>query len=150
MIEAGLEGVEFVVANTDAQQLQFSRTDARIQLGVGTTQGLGAGAHPEVGMNAAEPDLGRYVITKVETDKGAFKTPTIRNITQSAPYMHDGSVKTLAEVVELYAKGGEANQWLDPKIKKLELSEQDKKDLVAFMEACTGDFPPIERQRLPQ
>ncbi|HWU49616.1 MAG TPA: cell division protein FtsZ, partial [Asticcacaulis sp.] len=54
MIEAGLEGVEFVVANTDAQQLQFSRTDARIQLGVGITQGLGAGAHPEVGMNAAE------------------------------------------------------------------------------------------------
>ena len=54
MIDAGLEGVEFVVANTDAQQLQFSRTDARIQLGVGITQGLGAGAHPEVGMTAAE------------------------------------------------------------------------------------------------
>jgi len=54
MIEAGLEGVEFVVANTDAQQLQFSRTEARIQLGVGITQGLGAGAHPEVGMTAAE------------------------------------------------------------------------------------------------
>jgi cell division protein FtsZ len=54
MIEAGLEGVEFVVANTDAQQLQFSRTDQRIQLGVGITQGLGAGAHPEVGMTAAE------------------------------------------------------------------------------------------------
>ncbi len=54
MIEAGLEGVEFVVANTDAQQLQFSRTDSRIQLGVGITQGLGAGAHPEVGMTAAE------------------------------------------------------------------------------------------------
>ena len=54
MIEAGLEGVEFVVANTDAQQLQFSGTDARIQLGVGITMGLGAGAHPEVGMTAAE------------------------------------------------------------------------------------------------
>ncbi len=54
MIEAGLEGVEFVVANTDAQQLQFSRTDQRIQLGVGITMGLGAGAHPEVGMTAAE------------------------------------------------------------------------------------------------
>ncbi len=54
MIDAGLEGVEFVVANTDAQQLQFSRTDRRIQLGVTITQGLGAGAHPEVGMSAAE------------------------------------------------------------------------------------------------
>ena len=54
MIEAGLEGVEFVVANTDAQQLAFSKTDRRIQLGVTVTQGLGAGAHPEIGMSAAE------------------------------------------------------------------------------------------------
>ena len=54
MIEAGLEGVEFVVANTDAQQLAFAKTDLRIQLGVATTQGLGAGAHPEIGMTAAE------------------------------------------------------------------------------------------------
>ncbi|BBF80318.1 cell division protein FtsZ [Asticcacaulis excentricus] len=54
MIEAGLEGVEFVVANTDAQQLQFAKTDRRVQLGVSLTQGLGAGAHPEVGMTAAE------------------------------------------------------------------------------------------------
>ena len=54
MIEAGLEGVEFVVANTDAQQLAFSKTDRRVQLGVQVTQGLGAGAHPEVGMSAAE------------------------------------------------------------------------------------------------
>ena len=58
MIEAGLEGVEFVVANTDAQQLQFSRTEQRIQLGVGITMGLGAGAHPEVGMTAAEESSG--------------------------------------------------------------------------------------------
>ena len=57
MIEAGLEGVEFVVANTDAQQLQFAKTDRRIQLGVGVTQGLGAGAHPEVGMTAAEESI---------------------------------------------------------------------------------------------
>ena len=54
MIESGLEGVEFVVANTDAQQLAFSKTDKRVQLGVQVTQGLGAGAHPEVGMSAAE------------------------------------------------------------------------------------------------
>ncbi len=64
MIEAGLEGVEFVVANTDAQQLQFSRTERRIQLGVATTQGLGAGAHPEVGSAAAEesiPEIGEHL-----------------------------------------------------------------------------------------
>ena len=64
MIEAGLEGVEFVVANTDSQQLAFSKTDRRIQLGVHVTQGLGAGAHPEVGMSAAEessPEIGEHL-----------------------------------------------------------------------------------------
>ena len=64
MIEAGLEGVEFVVANTDAQQLAFSRTELRIQLGVTVTQGLGAGAHPEIGMSAAEesaPEIGEHL-----------------------------------------------------------------------------------------
>ena len=64
MIEAGLEGVEFVVANTDAQQLSFAKTDRRIQLGVKVTQGLGAGAHPEVGMSAAEesiPEIGEHL-----------------------------------------------------------------------------------------
>ncbi len=64
MIEAGLEGVEFVVANTDAQQLAFSKTDRRIQLGMTVTQGLGAGAHPEVGMSAAEesaPEIGEHL-----------------------------------------------------------------------------------------
>jgi cell division protein FtsZ len=64
MIEAGLEGVEFVVANTDAQQLAFSKTDKRIQLGIATTQGLGAGAHPEIGMSAAEesaPEIGEFL-----------------------------------------------------------------------------------------
>src|SRR6201986_2512546 len=64
MIEAGLEGGEFVVANTDAQQLAFARTDRRIQLGVETTQGLGAGAHPEIGMSAAEesiPEIGEHL-----------------------------------------------------------------------------------------
>src|SRR5579864_1056878 len=64
MIEAGLEGVEFVVANTDAQQLAFAKTERRIQLGMNTTQGLGAGAHPEIGMTAAEesiPEIGEHL-----------------------------------------------------------------------------------------
>src|SRR5579872_3820827 len=64
MIESGLEGVEFVVANTDAQQLAFAKTERRIQLGVTVTQGLGAGAHPEIGMSAAEessPEIGDHL-----------------------------------------------------------------------------------------
>ena len=95
-------------------------------------------------MDAAEPDLGRYAVTKDDKDRGAFKTPTIRNVAQTAPYMHDGSQKTLAEVVEWYDKGGHPNANLDPKIKPLNLTDQEKADLVAFMEALTGDLPKVE------
>ncbi|RCS41268.1 cytochrome-c peroxidase [Bremerella cremea] len=103
-----------------------------------------------VGMNAKEPDLGRYEVTKDEKDKGAFKTPTIRNIAQSPPYMHDGSQKTLEEVVEWYVQGGHPNPYLSDKVQKLNLTEQDKTDLVNFMKACTGEFPQIEPGRLPK
>ena len=69
----------------------------------------------------------------------------------TAPYMHDGSQKTLEEVVEWYAKGGHPNQWLDEKVKKLELTDQDKKDLVAFMEeGLTGELPKVERTGCPR
>ncbi len=104
-----------------------------------------------VGMDKENPDLGRFEITKDEKEKGAFKTPTIRNVASSAPYMHDGSQKTLEEVVEWYAKGGHPNPNLSEKIKKLDLNDQDKKDLVEFMtQGCTGSFPKIERGRLPE
>jgi cytochrome c peroxidase len=87
-------------------------------------------------------DLGRYEVTKREEDKGAFKTPTLRNIARTAPYMHDGSLKTLKEVVDFYVGGGNSNPHLDKEIKSLEhLSKQDREDLVAFMEALTGEFP---------
>lgn len=103
-----------------------------------------------VGMDAEKPDLGRFEVTQNEKDRGAFKTPTIRNVTLSAPYMHDGSQKTLQEVVEWYAKGGHPNPQLSDKIKKLDLTDEDKADLVAFMEACTGEFPVVVRDRLPE
>ncbi len=103
-----------------------------------------------VGMEVEKPDMGRFVVTKVEKDRGAYKTPTVRNISLTGPYMHDGSQKTLEEVVEWYAKGGHANEWLDEKVKKLELSDQDKKDLVAFMaEGLLDELPAVERTRLP-
>lgn len=102
-----------------------------------------------IGMDAKEPDLGRYVVTKVEADKGAFKTPTIRNVEFSAPYMHDGSLATLMDVVEHYNKGGTPNAHLSDKIKPLKLTDQEKLDLVEFMKACTGPFPKVEQGRLP-
>ncbi|NOY42470.1 MAG: c-type cytochrome [Planctomycetes bacterium] len=104
-----------------------------------------------VGMAAEEPDVGRFAVTNDDKDRGAFKTPTVRNVSLTAPYMHDGSQNTLLEVVEWYAKGGHPNEHLSEKVKKLELSEQDKQDLVAFMaEGLLGEFPEVETGRLPQ
>ena len=92
-----------------------------------------------IGMDKPNPDLGRYVVTKKEPDKGAFKTPTLREIEHTAPYMHDGSIKTLEEVVEHYDKGGIKNAWLNEQMKPLNLTKQDKSDLVAFMKALSGE-----------
>jgi cytochrome c peroxidase len=103
-----------------------------------------------VGMDKENPDLGRYNETKQDKDRGAFKTPTIRNVELTAPYMHDGSQKTLEEVVEWYAKGGHPNPYLSDKIRKLDLTEQDKKDLVEYMKSLTGPFPKVEQGRLPE
>ncbi|PNY36505.1 cytochrome-c peroxidase [Rhodopirellula baltica] len=103
-----------------------------------------------VAMDVKDPDLGRYVITKADKDKGAFKTPTLRNIALSPPYMHDGSQATLEEVVAWYNKGGHPNEWLSDKMKPLNLTEQEEADVVAFMkEGLTGSFPKIQTGRLP-
>ena len=103
-----------------------------------------------VGMDVAEPNLARFTVTKQEKDKGAYKTPTVRNAALSPPYMHDGSQKTLEEVVEWYDKGGHKNPWLSDKVKQLKLTDQEKADVVAFMkEGLVGSFPKIETGRLP-
>jgi len=93
-----------------------------------------------VGMDSPLPDLGRFEVTKVEADKGAFKTPGLRNVAEQAPYMHDGSERTLRQVMELYNRGGNKNPWLSPLMLPLELSEQEIDDLVAFMHALTGEL----------
>ncbi|MCY2965511.1 MAG: cytochrome-c peroxidase [Planctomycetota bacterium] len=87
-----------------------------------------------VGMDQPNPDVGREAISKLEGDRGAFKTPTVRDIAHSGPYMHDGSMKTLAEVVEHYNKGGTPNPWLDEELFPLKLTAEEKADLVKFME----------------
>jgi cytochrome c peroxidase len=103
-----------------------------------------------VGMDQTAPDWGRFAITGEDKDRGAFKTPTIRNVALTAPYMHDGSQATLEEVVEWYDRGGHPNAYLSKDIRKLNLTEQEKKDLVEFMKACTGEFPTVETGRLPE
>jgi cytochrome c peroxidase len=102
-----------------------------------------------VGMDKPQPDLGRFAESKNEADKGAFKTPTIRNVAQSAPYMHDGSQRSLEEVIAWYNKGGHPNAHLDAKVKPLKLTSVEQQDLVEFLKACTGDFPPVHPGRLP-
>lgn len=92
-----------------------------------------------VGMAAKDPDLGRYLITKNEADWGGFKVPTLREVTKNYPYMHDGSIKTLEEVMDYYDKGGTPNRNLHPAVKELHLSDQDKKDLVSFLYALNGE-----------
>ncbi len=84
-------------------------------------------------------DEGRAAISKNVADAGAFKTPTLRDVTKHAPYMHDGSVATLRDVMVLYNRGGEKNPHLDPKMKPLGLNDGEIDALVAFMHALDGE-----------
>ena len=92
-----------------------------------------------IGMDKPMPDLGRFAVSKRDEDRGAFKTPTLREIEHSGPYMHDGSLATLEAVVEHYNKGGIKNPHLDQRMKPLNLSKQEQQDLVAFLKALSGE-----------
>lgn len=83
-------------------------------------------------------DEGRAAVTRKPYDKGAFKTPTLREIANTAPYMHDGSVATLEEVIEYYDRGGNTNPYLDENIVPLHLSADEKRALLAFLRALSG------------
>lgn len=103
-------------------------------------QTLREGESPDkFGFSATQrAELGRFNVTHIIADIGKFKTPTLRNIALTAPYMHDGSLDTLEEVVAYYDKGGEKNIFLDAAIFPLHLTEQEKQDLVAFLKALTS------------
>ncbi|SPF38686.1 Methylamine utilization protein MauG [Candidatus Sulfopaludibacter sp. SbA4] len=100
---------------------------------------LNAYSNLGVGADQPEPDVGRFAVTKDPRDWGVFKTPTLREIEHTAPYMHDGSLPTLEDVVEFYNKGGIKNRNLDANIKPLNLTDPEKKDLVAFLKALSGE-----------
>jgi cytochrome c peroxidase len=80
-------------------------------------------------------DLGRYAVTKSDADRGKFKTPSLRGVSLTAPYMHDGSLKTLDDVVRFYSRGGNANPHLDPILAPLNLSDEEVRSLVEFLKA---------------
>ncbi len=106
---------------------------------------LGVGWNEKTGRFA---DLGRWAIdpigAKTDSRLGTFKTPTLREVAHTAPYMHDGSLATLEQVVEHYDKGGTPNPALDPDMKKLNLTAQEKADVVAFMKALSGETKKVE------
>lgn len=101
-----------------------------------------------IGMDAKEPDLGRGAITKKPEENGAFKTPTLRDISKSAPYFHDGSVATLSDAVDVMLGGGKANDHLDTKnLQKHAITKEQKDDLLAFLKSldveCKLTKPPL-------
>ncbi|GIW87514.1 MAG: hypothetical protein KatS3mg108_1838 [Isosphaeraceae bacterium] len=123
--------------------LGFNFTDEKFHnLGVGYDATTGRFA--DYGRFLAEP-----IGAKNPASIGAFKTPTVRDVARSAPYMHDGSEPTLEAVVDYYDRGGNPNPYLDKDIKPLNLTPQEKADLVAFMKALTGPPPDVEIPTLP-
>lgn len=105
-----------------------------------------------VGMDKKDFDKGRADISKLSGDTGAFKTPTLREIARTAPYFHDGSAKTLEEVVDHYAKGGIPNEWLDEEIFNIKIAPTEKADLVKFMTEgfSSPDYPDHKAPELPK
>lgn len=109
---------------------------------------LGVGWDPQ---KKAFADIGRYAISKRDEDRGAFKTPTLRDVAKHPPYMHDGSVPTLRDVVIHYNIGGTPNPHLSPKIQTLNLAEREIDDLVAVMRALSGQgYMDTRPARFPQ
>ena len=83
-------------------------------------------------------DQGRYMVTGKEEDRGAFKVPTLREVARTAPYMHDGSLATLEEVIDFYNRGGNPNPYLDSELLPLKLTSEEKQALISFLHALSG------------
>ncbi|WP_419192907.1 cytochrome-c peroxidase [Kolteria novifilia] len=105
-----------------------------------------------VGMDRDNPDVGRETVTHLLGDRGSFKTPTLRDIARTAPYMHDGSLATLEDVINLYDKGGIINDQLDEEMFPLNLTAEEKKDLITFLKEglASDNYPYVEVPTLPQ
>jgi cytochrome c peroxidase len=96
-------------------------------------------------------DQGRHEHTKLLGDRGAFRTPTLRDVARTAPYMHDGSLATLEEVMEYYNKGGTPNPQLDEEIFELELTQEEIADIITFLKEglASSEYPMVEPPELP-
>jgi cytochrome c peroxidase len=99
---------------------------------------LSDGQFHNTGVSWGHGDLGRQSVTGSSDDCGAFRTPKLREVARTAPYMHDGSMKSLDEVLEFYNKGGNPNPCMDMRVRQLHLSADDLLDLKAFLESLSG------------
>ncbi|HLJ85338.1 MAG TPA: cytochrome c peroxidase [Candidatus Angelobacter sp.] len=97
---------------------------------------------------AGSKDLGRFAISQKPEEMGAFKTPSLRNVALTAPYMHDGSLATLEEVVDFYDRGAGEAPNKSKLIYKLNLTPAEKADLIAFLKSLTGDIPRVEKPQI--
>jgi cytochrome c peroxidase len=95
-------------------------------------------------------DPGRYLVTKQDKDFGSFKTPTLRNVASRTPYMHNGAFDALVEVIAFYNKGGGNDPRKDPNLQRLDLTQEEERDLLAFLDSLTGELPKIEAPELPE
>lgn len=112
------------------------------QLAARAAKSAAAGNKAEIDKLALETDysdLGRFLVTRNREDIGAFKTPFLRNVLLTGPYMHDGSLETLWDVIEFFNKGGERNPFLDAGMKPLGLTPAEVDDLANFLGALTSD-----------
>lgn len=139
--DAAKEGFAVFLGEARCIQCHFMRSEASHPFG-GYTGTFTDNRFHNIGVGYDDPtaseDLGRFAISKQAQDRGAFKTPGLRNVSLTAPYMHDGSLATLRDVVEHYNKGGNPNPNLDFDVKKLNLTETQKNNLVAFLESLTS------------
>lgn len=115
-----------------------TKQKVRVQLAPGVFTSISREVVESVG-HPKRNDLGRYEVTLDPSDRWRFKTPTLRNIALTAPYMHDGSFSTLHEVVLFYNKGGHPHDNIDPLIAPLHLNQEEVEALVDFLNTLTGD-----------
>jgi cytochrome c peroxidase len=129
-IGVGFKKIKGKESETVAEMLAAKRKGADVDVTVLTQENMS--------------ELGRFAVTENPTEVGSFKTPTLRNIAVTQPYMHDGSLKTLEDVVDFYVNGGRLDEddpqspFLSGGIKPLKLTDQEKQDLVAFLNALTS------------
>ncbi len=124
-------GIGFAVSMLDDQ------SERPIQLAPGEYVSVDSDLIAQVSESIPD-DLGRYEITQNPDDRWKYKTPSLRNVALTSPYMHNGSLATLREVVEFYNRGGVPNELLDQRIRRLDLSDEEMRRIVAFLESLSG------------